>query len=258
MSLPALLLFFFAPVLSALVRVRVGAVLPALIVAASLSVGATALPPDDGEWATECQYDEWTDARKCVAYSWAKGRPVALVFHCSGDGDGKAKGGVFLGFGSPFHVTRYHEIFPDTEFAGPPRIGTVFDTEGESWSALHKVSIRWDHEPPSEAVFFKPQNRGVWTWAWDWAWDERASGPNQAWEQIEAWAPGQWEQTWGNSANVSIPQLLRTKKQLRIRWKDGDKPIVLTFSTANPPTPGGPRAALGAIINTAAICGEGG
>ena len=249
MSLPALLLFFFAPVLSALVRVRVGAVLPALIVAASLSVGALAQAPGDGEWATKCQHDEWTDAGKCIAYSWAIGKPVALVFHCSGDGDGKAKGGVFLGFGSPFHVTRHHEISPDTEFAGPPRIGTVFDTEGESWSALHKVLIRWDHEPPSEAVFFKPQNRRVWTWAWDWAWDERASGPNQAWEQIEAWSRGErWKRTWENSANVGIPQLLQTKKQLRIRWKDGDEPTVLTFSLKK----------SGRIINMAYHCIEGG
>ena len=237
MSIPALLLFIFAPVLGllfapllgALVRVRAVAVLSALIVAASLSVAA---PARAEGWVSFCEVDEWNDTSKCRA---AARDPVAgggltasgfesvfLVYQCLTGDDGKIRESVFLvkGWLGVKNFGRADEQF--LPYNGIDNAG--FDGEyfvigrSNEYPWVFKVLVRWDKEPASEAVFLEPTYRNMWNWVW-------------------GKRPSDW---WGwkglEMTPTSFPNpihLLQEKSQLRIRVTAGDEPTVLKFSLAD-------------------------
>ena len=170
MSIPALLLFIFAPVLgllfapllSALVRVRAIAVLSALIVAASLSVAVPA-EAEEEEWRSFCKMDEWDDTSKCRAFARdaVAGAPLSesvfLAYQCLTGDDGKIRESVFLGKGSR-GVASFGNAWMQFPFRGIER-ESLSDSYGARLNVgpwLHKVLVRWDKEPASEAVFLSP------------------------------------------------------------------------------------------------------
>ena len=230
MSLPALLLFIFAPVLgplfapllSALVRVRAVAVLSALIVAASLSVAAPAWAEEGRKWRGFCETDEWDDTSKCNAHVrdavFRKGTEssVFLVYQCLTGDDGKIRESVFLGEG-----WRHKRGFGVGEFRQFAPIESSKVESGDSvWASsyLAKLLIRWDKERASEGVFFKPKRRDIWFWQW-------GARPSD-WRH--------WEKLKMTPTALPNPiRLLQTKSQLRMRGErsNGDS-VVFTFSLA--------------------------
>ena len=208
MSIPALLLFIFAPVLGLLVRVRVVAVLSALIVAASLSVAAPA-EAQSGIWRSKCKTDEWDDSPSCTAFVWLlKGRDPfimsipAITYHCSSTGEQKVS------------------IVPNNRtISGFERVDGKWES-GESFT-LHKVQIRWDKEPASEGILL--QEDGVLGYQWWW----RNRAPD--W-----WGWGELKMTPTTFPNPI--RLLQEKSQLRIRGTRGESygasPIVETYPLA--------------------------
>ena len=226
MSLPALLLFIFAPVLgllfapllSALVRVRAVAVLSALVVAASLSVAAPAEAEAEG-WGSRCEVDEWDDTSKCRAFARdtvageSPSESVFLAYQCLTGDDGKIRESVFL-------VKGWRGVFNDGgkqfRFRGIER-ENLGHSYGDPAEWLYKVLVRWDKEPASEGVFFEPKNR----FAWFWQWGTRPSD----WRH--------WETLKMTPTSFPNPiRLLQTKSQLRIKVKAGSKPTVLNFPLA--------------------------
>ena len=231
MSIPALLLFIFAPVLgllfapilSAPVRVRAVAVLSALIVAASLSIAA---PAEAEEWRSFCKIDEWDDTSKCRAYARdavfrdSSGRDsVFLVYQCLTGDDGKIRESVFLGkhWRGVLHFD--NAALQSLPIRGIERenLGNSYESDGP-W--LHKVLVRWDKERASEGVFFKPEDQGAWFWQW-------GTRPSD-WRH--------WETLKMTPTALPNPiRLLQTKSQLRMRGKWGkwnDESVVFTFSLA--------------------------
>ena len=240
MSLPALLLFIFAPVLgllfapvlSALVRVRIGAVLSALIVAVSLSVGAPAL----AGWTTNCESDAWDDTPRCSAYSgsnmvrWNRGHfPSArdrhfvnsLRYFCDGTGTQKVS----------LHL-RFVRFFSSHDLSHASISLAGFATADGHWTSggefrLHKFQTRWDTESSGDGAFLQPSESGV---------NDDYPDKNQYYWQ---WAPSDW---WGWEALEMTPassnpiRLLQTKSQLRIRVnvrdaiEDAYEPVVFTYS----------------------------
>ena len=230
MSIPALLLFIFAPVLgllfapllSALVRVRAVAVLSALIVAASLSVSA---PAEAEEWRGFCKMDEWDDTSKCraTARDAVAGAPLSesvfLVYQCLTGDDGKIRESVFLGKGSRGVVDFVGNAWMQFRFSGIERehLGDSYGTDVRVGPWLHKVLVRWDKEPASEAVFFKPDRWQMWNWIWG-----KPSSDWRGWKGLEM-----------TPTYFPNPiRLLQEKSQLRIRVKLGDNPKVFNFSLA--------------------------
>ena len=202
MSIPALLLFIFAPLfLSALVRVRAVAVLSALIVAASLSANAPALAQTGRsapEWVVDCQTDEWDDTPHCHTYAGAVNRNLDIVHHCETGEDGKVEEFVYFVDG----------------FRG-------FETANGKWDSggifiLYKVQIRWDKEPAHDAIMMRNEGEGGARW-W------RINTPSDWWG---------WKILKMTPTTFPNPiRLLQEKSQLRIR-DGGDTPTVYTFSLA--------------------------
>ena len=210
MSIPALLLFIFAPVLgllfapllSAIVRVRAVAVLSALIVAASLSVSAPAEAGWKEKWRNRCNNVEWGDAPKCRAFIAARESDttdlVFLVYQCLTGDDGKTRESVILGKG--FSGLSFGRRFD--YFGSIPVEKASSEKTDSGVSHVGKILVRWDEERVSEGVFFKPENRRAWFWQWgtrpsDW----------RHWEKLEM-------------TPTALPnpiRLLQTKSQLRTR-----------------------------------------
>ena len=226
MSIPALLLFIFAPVLGLLVRVRVVAVLSALIVAASLSVAAPA-EALHGIWYSNCKTDEWDDTPSCLAQFLHSvelnlGRSVDghLRYFCNGTGTQKVS--LLL-------------RFDNGSFSSIPMSIAGFATAEGSWNSggefrLHKFQTRWDKESPVDGAFLQPSESDV---------NDYYSDKNQYYWQ---WGGSDW---WGWKALEATPassnpiRLLQTKSQLRIRAnlfdrvpRNSNKPVVFTFPLA--------------------------
>ena len=199
MSIPALLLFIFAPVLGLFFRVRVGAVLSALIVAASLSVGASALAQSvlvpSKEWGVSCETDEWDDSQSCKA-SINTQVEIVVFFSFGYRCDGTGKQSVYL-FGT----------LPLYGFAS----ASGKWESGESFT-LQKFQVRWDKEPASEIMMLA---EGDSTSSYTWWWGDR--GPDWwGWEELEM-----------TPTKFPNPiRLLQEKSQLRIRHDNDIEPVI--------------------------------
>ena len=214
MSIPALLLSIFAPVLSAIVRVRIGAVLSALIVAVSLSVAA----PAEARWEAKCESDAWDDTPSCRATAGGIGKRQQyegtllvnqLQYFC--DGAGKQE----VSLSTPRVQFQSYEV----PFAGFATAEGKWNSGGEF--RLHKFQTRWDKESPGDGAFLQPSESDV---------NDYYSDKKQYYWQ---WRDSDW---WGWKALEATPassnpiRLLQTKSQLRIRTDSVHGTLVFTYS----------------------------